>query len=162
MPITKAKKTETIEKLGKIMKEAKSLAFVNFHGLTVANATEMRRGLRAAEVGYVVAKKTLAKRALRDAGLLGEVPELAGELGIAYSGDEIGAPREAYVFQKKFEGKLALQGGVFGGKFVGQAEALALALIPSMQILRAQFVNLINSPIQGLVLALDGIARKKQ
>jgi large subunit ribosomal protein L10 len=50
---------------------------------------------------------------------------------------------------------------VFEGKYMGADEMKALAMIPSMQTLRAQFVNLINSPIQGFVMALDAISKKK-
>ena len=66
-----------------------------------------------------------------------------------------------FFFQKKFENKVSLQGGVFEGKFIGVEEVKALALIPPLQTLRAQFVNLLNSPLQGLVMALDGVAKKK-
>ncbi len=160
MPISKEKKKEILGKL-KTVATAKSLAFVNFHGLTMANATELRRGLKASGVSYFVAKKTLTKKVLSEAGITGVIPEFPGELGIAYSEDLLAPARETFAFQKKFDNKVSLQGGVFGGKFVGADEVKALALIPSMQTLRAQFVNLINSPIQGFVMALDGIAKKR-
>jgi len=160
MPISKEKKKEVLEKLKKVV-SAKSLALVNFHGLTVANVTELRRVLKASGVSYFVAKKSLTRKALGEAGISGTLPELNGELGIAYSDDLLAPARETFVFQKKFENKVSLQGGVFEGKYMGADEIKALALIPSMQTLRAQFVNLINSPIQGFVMALDGIARKR-
>lgn len=160
MPISKEKKGEVLKKL-KTVATAKSLAFVNFHGLTVANATELRRGLKIAGVGYFVAKKSLAKKALGEAGISGTLPELSGELGIAFGEEALAPARETFVFQKKFENRISLVGGVFEGKFMGREEVKALALIPSLQTLRAQFVNLINSPIQGFVMVLDGIAKSK-
>jgi large subunit ribosomal protein L10 len=161
MPISKQKKTEILEKLRKAVKDSKAIAFVNFHGLTVAGITEVRRQLRASNVGYMVAKKTLAKKALSEAGFTGELPELQGELGIAYSADLIAPAREVFTFQKKFENKISLVGGVFDGKYMNKEAMTSIALIPSQQTLYAQFVNLINSPLQGLVMALDGIAKKK-
>lgn len=175
MSISKEKKKEILGSL-KTISASKALAFVNFHGLTVADATELRRKLKESGVSYLVAKKTLAKKALGEAGIGGTMPELAGELGIAYlpavarsdSGDVneaddnlIAPARETFVFQKKFENRISLLGGVFEGKFIGVDEIKALALIPSRQTLYSQFVNLINSPLQGLVMALDGIAKKK-
>lgn len=161
MPISKEKKKEVLAKM-KTVAAAKSLAFLNFHGLTVAQVTEIRRALREAGVSYVVAKKTLTKKALNEAGIAGELPALAGELAIAYSDSDVVAPaRESFLFQKKFENKIALLGGVFEGAFVGADAMKAIALIPSLQTLRAQFVNVINSPIQGFVMALDAIAQKK-
>ncbi|MSU45325.1 MAG: 50S ribosomal protein L10 [Candidatus Zambryskibacteria bacterium] len=160
MPISKEKKNEVLGKL-KTVVAAKSLALVNFHGLTVANVTEFRRALKASGVSYFVSKKTLAKKALGEAGISGTLPDLPGELGIAYSDDLLAPARETFTFQKKFENKVSLQGGVFEGRFMTADEMKALALIPTMQTLRAQFVNLINSPIQGFVMALDAIAKKK-
>lgn len=160
MPISKEKKKEILGKL-KTVGASKAIAFVNFHGLTVANVTEFRRALKASGVSYFVAKKSLARKAFGEASISGTMPELAGELGIAYGEDDIAPSREVFAFQKKFENKVSLLGGVFGGKFIGMEEVRALALIPSLQTLRAQFVNLINSPIQGFVMALSEIAKSK-
>jgi ribosomal protein L10 len=57
---------------------------------------------------------------------------------------------------------LKIIGGVFGGKFVDGKTMLGIATIPSREILLGQFVNIINSPIQGLVMALDQIAKKHE
>ena len=160
MPISKEKKKEILEKL-KTVSAAKSLAFVNFHGLTVADVKEFRRTLKASGVSYFVAKKSLAKKALSEAGITGTIPELTGELGIAYGEDATAPSREVFVFQKKFENRISLLGGTFQGAFIGMDDAKALALIPSLQVLRGQFVNVINSPIQGFVMALDAVAKKK-
>ena len=160
MPISKEKKGEILKKLKDVV-SAKSLVFVNFHGLTVANATELRRKLKESGVGYMVSKKTLTKKALGEAKIVGTLPELIGELGVAYGEDLMAPARETFAFQKKFEGKLSFLGGVFEGKFMSADEAKALALIPPLQTLRAQFVNLINSPIQGFVMALSEVAKKK-
>lgn len=161
MPISKQKKTEILEKLRTIVKDAKAMAFVNFHGLTVANATELRRQLKLKGVGYIVAKKTLAKKVLGESKTAGDLPALDGELGIAYSAELTAPAREVFPFQKKFENKVSLLGGILDGKYLNKEAILSIALIPDLQTLRAQFVNVINSPIQGLVMALDQIAKKK-
>lgn len=161
MPISKAKKKEIYSELGKKIKDSSSVVFVNFHGLTVADSSKMRRDLKGKGVGYTVAKKTIAKKALSESGFGGEIPELVGELAIAYGKDATDAAREVYSFQKKLDGKISILGGVFEGKFAGKEKMLEIASIPSMNVLRAQFVNIINSPIQGFVMALDQIAKKK-
>lgn len=161
MPITRAKKQEILASLTKALKEAASVVFVNFHGLPVSEASEMRRGLSGEGVSYTVAKKTLASKAMKEAGILGEAPALEGELGLAYGNDLTAPARGIYGFQKKYEGKLSILGGVFEGKFLGKEEMLSIAQIPSQKTLYAQFVNLINSPLQGLAVALKAIAEKK-
>ena len=121
----------------------------------------MRRKLRESQVGYLVAKKTLAKRAFDAAKITGEIPVLVGETAMAYSADLIAPAREVYNFQKKYKDNVAIVGGIFDGKYMTKAEMMSLALIPSQQTLYAQFVNVINSPIQGLVVALSKVAEKK-
>ena len=161
MPINKNKKTEIIAKVSDLLKDSKSVVFFNFKGFSVKNTIEMRRELRKSQVGYLVAKKTLAKRAFDEAKIAGDFPHLVGETALAFSSDLTAPAREVYNFQKRFKDNLAIVGGIFDGKYMNQEEMLAIALIPSQQTLYAQFVNVINSPIQGLVMALDGIAKKK-
>jgi len=161
MALSKNKKKEVIEKLEGAIKDAKSVVFVNFHGLKVGDTTQFRRKLRAEGVGFFVSKKTLTKRALDTKKYEGTMPELLGEVGIAYSADLIAPAREVYEFQKKFKDNLSILGGVFESKYMNKEEMMGIALIPSIDTLRGMFVNVINSPIQGFVMALSEIAKKK-
>ena len=161
MAINKEKKKEMYEKLAILVKENPSVAFVNFHKMTVAQATAMRRGLGKEGVGFYVAKKTLIKKALTDAKIAGDMPALDGEIGLAYSKDQVASARGVFMFQKSLEKAVQLVGGIFEGRFASQEEMVRIASIPPRQTLLAQFVNVINSPIQGLVVALDQIAKKR-
>lgn len=161
MSISKNKKKEIVEKVSTLLKDSKSVVFFNFKGFNVKNTIEMRRALRELNVGYLVTKKTLAKRAFDEAKIEGTMPVIVGETAMAYGADLIAPAREVYNFQKKYKGNLAIVGGIFDGRYMNQDEMMALALIPSQQTLYAQFVNVINSPIQGLVVALDAIAKTK-
>jgi len=161
MPITREKKKEIIGELKDAVKSAASVVFVNFHGLTVFQSMEMRKTLRKNGISYIVAKKSLTKKALEGEKIEGEQPSLDGEVAMAYGADAIAPAREIYAFQKKFEGKLTIIGGIFEGTYKDKEGMSSIATIPSMQVLRGQFVNLINSPIQGLVLALNAVAEKK-
>lgn len=161
MPISKDKKKEIIDKVSTLLKDSKSVVFFSFKGFSVKNTIEMRRELKKANVGYLVAKKTLAKRAFDEAKISGTLPEMIGETAMAFSPDLIAPAREVYNFQKKFKDNLSIVGGIFDGKYMSQDEMVAIAAIPSQQTLYAQFVNIINSPIQGFVMAVDAIAKKK-
>lgn len=162
MARTKAQKQETIEKLKVVMEGANSLVFVNFHGLTVKEATMMRKALRKEGVSYVVAKKTLVEKALQTRNYTGTMPALVGEFGMAYGTDLVAPARGVYEFQKKFKGKAAIVGGVFEKAYMGKDEMTVIASIPPRETLYGMFVNVINSPIQGMVMALDQIAKKQQ
>jgi large subunit ribosomal protein L10 len=161
MARTKAQKKEIIEKVTKIIDGAKSLVFVNIHGLKISEATPMRKQLTQDGVGFFVAKKTLMARALDSKKYEGTMPELAGEIGMAYSSDLIAPARGVYEFQKKFKDSIKIVGGVFESKYMTQEDMMGIALIPPTDTLRGMFVNVINSPIQKLVIALDQIAKKK-
>ena len=161
MAINKAKKSEIYAHLQEIAKGKGSRVFVNFHGLSVSEATAVRRALHQEGVGYFVSKKTIAKKAFSELGITGEIPELPGELAIAYGEDAIAPAREVFKFQKTMKDKVAILGGVFENKFVTSEEMKTVAQIPSRHVLYGQFVNLINSPIQRFVTVLDRIAEVK-
>lgn len=168
MAITKQKKVDIVNKLKDQVLKSDTIVFVNFHGLSVATATEMRNKLRGEGVGYMVAKKSLIRRAFADAGYDGEMPELDGEIAIAYlsdrseDGDVIAPARGVYEYQKKNPEMLRIVGGVFEDKYMDAKAMMSIATIPSREVLLGQFVNVINSPIRGLVMALDAIAKKKE
>ena len=161
MAISRAKKGEIVDKLKTALKGAKSLVFVNFHGLKVSEASAMRRALKSEGVSYAVTKKSLTKRVLADEKFSGTQPELTGELAVAWSEDLVAPARGVYGFQKKFPEGLKILGGVFENKYMTKIEMEEIALIPSLEVLRGKFVNIINSPIQRFAIALNQIAQTK-
>lgn len=161
MAITREKKEEIVAKVADITKNAKALVFANFKGLTVAEQTELRRALRAQDIGYTVAKKSLLRRTLDAAEFKGEVPALEGEVALAWGQDELAPARELAVFVKKFGEHLAFAGGVFGGTFMNREEISAIAAIPGLETLRAMFAQVINSPRQRFAVVLSKVAESK-
>ncbi len=160
MAITRAKKVDILAKLEEIKKDSDSIVFVNFKGLGVTDGNAMRRTLRERGVGYFVAKKTLMKRVFGEA-FEGSMPALDGEIAVAYSTDAIAPAQNIKEFAGTHMDKLFIMGGVFQGVFKSKEEMTEIASIPPLQTLRGMFVNVINSPIQGLVIALNQIAEKK-
>lgn len=163
MAITKQKKVELIKLMTERLAKAKSIVFVNFKALSAAETKTLRRKLMGESVGYFVSKKTLAKRVLNDLKAKGEMPELPGELSIAYGEDLLAPARETYAFQKmsRDKGSIEIVGGIFDGQYKSKAEMMSIATIPPLQVLRAQFVNLINSPIQRFAVVLSEIRKAK-
>lgn len=160
MAITKQRKEEILAKLEDIKTSSDSIVFVNFNSIQVGDVTDMRGKLRDAGVGYFVAKKTLIKRAF-DNAFEGEMPLLEGEIALAYSTDAIAPAQNIKSFVAEFKEQLAIAGGVFQGVYKNKEEMTEIASIPALPVLRGMFVNVINSPIQGLVLGLNAIAEKK-
>lgn len=162
MALSKEKKSSILDDLSRLVKEFPAVVFVNFHKLPIVDSSLIRKGLREKEVGYTVAKKTLIRKAFADSNVTGEMPALPGEIAMVYGKDALAPAREIYEFQKKFDKRVSIVGGIFEGAFMDQEKMVSIAQIPGMQTLRAQFVNLINSPIQRLVVGLNAIAEKKQ
>ena len=162
MAITKSKKVELIQGFEESLAGVQTIVFVQFKKLTVKETIEMRRALRAEGVGYKVIKKTLMKRVLDARGITGDMPDIAGEVGVAFSADATAAARGVFEFSKTHKEQVAILGGVFEGKYVSASEMLGIATIPSLQVLYGQFVGLLASPMRSFVVALDQIAQKKQ
>ena len=161
MAVSKEKKGEILTKLKKILKDSAGIVFINFHSLPVSESTKIRKVLRERDIGYTIAKKTLTRKALSENNIAGNMPEMPGELGIVYGTDPLDSAREIYSFQKSLDKKVQIIGGIFEGKFMNREEMVSMAQIPGLKTLQVQFVNLINSPIQGFVMALSEIAKKK-
>ncbi len=168
MAISKQKKQEIVKKVGDIIDTSVFVVFVRFSGLSVSSANEMRRALREQGVGYTVAKKTLVKRALKDRKIKGDLPELEGELALAYlptealagEGGDITAPAKGIaLFQKKFKDAVMPLGGVFEMSYLEMSQVKTFASIPSQGVLYGQLVTVINAPIQQTVQVLNGIAQ---
>ncbi len=163
MAKTKEQKKAILTRLQDAFSTTLTSVFVHFKGLPVGEETAMRGSLGAEGVSYFVARKTLMGVALKDTNIKGEQPALEGEIAVAYgSEDPTAAARGIYEFVKKYDGKLSIVGGIFEGRFMDATEMNEIATIPSMDVLRGMFANVINSPIQGLVVALDQIAKQKE
>lgn len=160
MAITKEKKQTILSKLEQIKSDSDSIVFVNFNAMGGNDTVAMRAKMSEDNVGYFVAKKTLIKRAF-DGAFEGEMPELEGEIAVAYSADAIAPAQHIKTFATEHKDKITIVGGVFQDVYKSQAEMTEIASIPPLPTLRGMFVNVINSPIQGLVLGLNAIAEKK-
>lgn len=161
MAISKQKKQEIYAGLEAGLKGAETAVFVNFHGLTVADATELRKKLRESGVSYTVAKKTITKKVLEKMGYKGEIPTLSGELAIAYGTDQIAPAREINEFEKKFQNKVSILGGIFEGAFKDREGMKIIASIPPREVLLSQIAYLLKSPMQRLAIAVSEVAKKK-
>ena len=160
MSINKQKKGEILEKIQKKLNKAEFVAFVNFHGLNVALVSDLRKKLKVAGAEYNVAKKTLVKKGLSGISYGGELPKLDGEVAVITSADPLAPSKVIQEFIKKNK-VLAALGGVYDKNYVGGDVIKMLGSIPPREVLLAQIVNIINSPIQGIVVVLDKISKLK-
>lgn len=160
MPKSKSQKEQIIKDLQDKLHKSKSMVFANFDGLKVADATELKRECRKEGMEYLVAKKTLFQRALKDSGLENVGPEnLSGSLAVIMGyEDEVAPAKTVSKFAKTHEA-LKIIGGVLENKFVDVTVVSNLSKLPSKQELIARVVGSVRAPLSGLVNVLQGNLR---
>jgi large subunit ribosomal protein L10 len=157
MAATKAKKAESLSELNAAAKRP-AIVFASFKGLKAGDTARLRKVLREAGVTYRVAKKTLVRKAFADSALEGEMPKVDGELALAWSDDALAPARELRKFEKELQGAVSIQGGVFEGAYKSKSEMVAIADIPSREVLLSMLANLLQSPIQRFAVGLKAVA----
>lgn len=161
MPKTRQQKSALIDRLAQEFRQAKSVVFADYQGLTVAKVDELRKKLREAKVNYVVAKKTLITKAAKDAGLDLLAKSFPGMLGMAFGQEDEIAPARVLGEMSKST-TLKLVGGIFEGAVVNQDKVLVLSKLPSKQQLLGQVVGTMYAPVSAFVRVLNSIREAKE
>jgi large subunit ribosomal protein L10 len=161
MPKTRQEKASIKDRLVKEFKGAKSVVFADYQGLTVGKADELRKKTRAANVHYVVAKKSLFTLAAKEAGYDLNAKQFPGMLGAAFGTEDEVAPAKALGDMTKSAG-IKLVGGIFEGVSVGAEKVIALSKLPSKKELLGQVVGTIYAPVSAFVRALNAIRESKE
>lgn len=165
-------KKQVVEEIKEKIENSKSVVFVKFNGLTVAEDTELRRSFRENNVEYKVLKNTLIRRAFNDLGVTDFDDDLNGPTSVAFGADETGAAKIIMEAVKKYEDKVAVKSAYVDGGKVDENGVKALASMPSKEQLIAKMLGSLQAPIsnfvgvlsampRGLVVALNAIAEKK-
>jgi large subunit ribosomal protein L10 len=138
------------------MQSAKSVIFVDFRGVSVADDTRLRRAMRESGVYYAVVKNTLAQRAVTQLGWQGLEGMFHGPTAMAVSEtDPVSAAKVLATLAREIPA-LKAKGGVLEGGEVLDAEAVAyLGTLPSKEELIARVCGTLNSPITSLVTVLN-------
>lgn len=162
MAVTRQIKEKALAKANEIFKNSQAGVFVHFARVSGEDVRGMRAKMESEGVRYSVVKKTLIKNAAKNSKVLGDLPELNGEIAIAYSDTDASTPgRLVQEFSKSLKDRVSIEGGFFEGQFKDKAEMVEIANIPSIEVLRGMFVNVINSPIQRTAIVLSEIAKSK-
>jgi len=159
MPVTKARKTEQVEKLSKDLKNVSNVVVATYTKMTVPQDYELRKVLRGAGAKYQVVKNTLAERAGKGTKVEGALKDLAGVTSIAYtSGDPVAMAKALTKFAKETP-EFTFKVGVVEGRVVTIKEIEALATMPSKEELYSKLLFLLNAPAQRLVTVMNAVGR---
>lgn len=141
----RSQKEEKVAALREAFGNAYLVVVAHQQGLSVAEATDLRRQLRGAGAGFRVTKNRLARIALEGTPYESIADLFTGPTAIAYSTDPVAAAKVSVEYAKKNE-KLVILGGVMGTTTLDKAGIEALAKLPSLDELRAKLVGLIQTP----------------
>lgn len=155
-------KKEIVAELTERFKTAGTIVVVDYRGLTVAQATTMRKQLREAGVDYRVVKNTLLTIAAKEAGYEEITPLFKGVTAIAFGGEDIVAPAQIISKFSKDNKVLELKGGILEGKVIDQASVIALGELPPKEVLLAQVASCFQAPIQRLAYVLEEVRKSQE
>ena len=148
----KEQKVEQVELLTEKLKKTKVAVLTDYRGLTVSQIQDLRARLRGGNVEYRVIKNTLARRAAEAAGHPSLESELKGPIAIAFGYDDLGVPAKLInEFVRATRLKLEIVGGLVEGRVFDRDQIKQLADLPSREVLLAQLLGTLQSPVAQLV-----------
>ena len=155
--MNREQKAAAIEEIAANIREAQAVFAVDYRGLSVPQASELRAQLRAADTRFTVVKNTLTERAAdaAEAPALKELLEGPTALAFVY-GDAAAAAKALRDYARATE-LLPFKGGFMDGTALSPEDIGAIARLPSRQVLYGQLVGIVAHPIAGLARTLNAL-----
>ncbi len=156
-----AQKEADVNALAEKMEAASSIVMVEYRGLSVAEATELRRNLREEDVEFKVYKNAIARRSAQKLGYDEFSKGLVGPNALAFGKDPVAPARVLAKFAKEHE-NLVLKTGVIDGELVDEATIKTLAALPNKEGMLAKFASCLNAPVIKFAMTVKALAEAKE
>ena len=153
----RSQKQQLVETLRQVLADTVCVVVTHQAGLSVAEATQLRRQVRSAGAGFRVTKNRLARRALAGTVFEALSPLFTGPTAIAFSRDPVAAAKVVVEFANR-NNKLTVGGGGLAGRQMDAAGIRELASLPSLDELRGKLVGLLQAPGTRLAVVLQATA----
>lgn len=153
------KKAQSITSLEQKIKDAKSIIFADYRGLTVNQISDLRNKIKNVGGELLVAKNTLLYRALNRTGLATKLEDLAGPTATVFSFDDEIEPVKILAENAKTLGFPSFKFGFLAGNIIDAPGVERLAKIPAKNALQAQIVGSLSSPLWGIVSVIQSNLR---
>lgn len=160
MSLNRSEKEAVISEVTSLAAKAQTLVMAEYRGITVADMTRLRIKAREQGVTLSVLKNTLARRAMVGSAFEVVSDQMTGPLIYGFSTDAVAAAKVVSDFAKTNE-KLVIRGGALSGKALDVNAVKQLANIPSKEVLLAQLLGLMQSPISRTARVLAALAEKR-
>jgi large subunit ribosomal protein L10 len=157
--LNRDQKAAVIDEVAAQISESEAIFAVDYRGISVPQAAELRGKLRDADASFRVVKNTLTLRAADKAGADGLKELLEGPTAMTFvRGDAAAAAKALSDFRRASGGTLLeFKGGWMNGAPLGAPEIEAIAKLPSRDVLYGRLVGMVASPLTGLVTSLNGL-----
>ena len=152
-------KAAAVAEIAASIKESEAVYAVDFRGISVTQAAELRSQLRDAGASLRIVKNSLTERAADDAQAVSLKELLQGPTALTFvraDGDVALAAKALATFNRQTE-TMAFKGGLLSGNAVSIEELASLARLPGREVLYGQLVGVVASPITGLVRGLNAL-----
>jgi large subunit ribosomal protein L10 len=160
LSLNRSEKEAVISDVTGLAAKAQTLVIAEYRGITVADMTKLRVAARSAGVTLSVLKNTLARRAVAGTGFDVVSNQMTGPLIYGFSVDAVAAAKVVSEFAKTND-KLVIRAGAYGGKALDVNGVKQLASIPSKEVLLAQLLGLMQSPISRTARVLSALAEQR-
>jgi large subunit ribosomal protein L10 len=166
--LNREQKAQVIEEVAGQISESEAVFAIDYRGISVPQAAELRTKLREADATFRVIKNTLSERAAEQVGADGLKELLTGPTAMTFVRGDAAAAAKALRDFRRGTGNTLLEfkGGWMNGAPLTPDDVDAIAQLPSRDVLIGRLVGLIASPLSGLVTALNnlpaGLARQLQ
>jgi large subunit ribosomal protein L10 len=150
-------KAAVIEEIAADITDSQAIFAVDYRGITVAQADQLRASLRQTDAVFRVVKNSLTERAAKQAGAEDLLPFLAGPTALTFVRGDAAAAAKAVADFTRATQLLAFKGGVMEGAVLSSSDVSAISRLPSREVLYGQLVGLIANPISGLARTLNAL-----
>jgi large subunit ribosomal protein L10 len=155
--MNREQKAAAVADIAESIKEAEAVFAVDYRGISVPQAAELRTRLRDVDATFRVVKNSLTERAVDEVGADALKALLEGPTALTFvRGDAALAAKALQTFRRETE-KLEFKGGLLGAEALDSEQILALARLPAREVLYAQLVGVVASPVTGLVRTLNAL-----
>jgi large subunit ribosomal protein L10 len=157
--MNKAEKQQTVATLGEQFRAINSAFLINYRGLKVVDATELRRKVREMDGSYIVVKNSLAMRAAKETKLEQLIPYFQGPTAVAFHRKDVVGLAKLLTEVAKTNPNVAFKAALIEGKVVPTSEIQSIASMPSREVMLGKLLFLLKAPLQRLATVLKAPVR---
>lgn len=155
--MNREQKAAAIAEIAGEIQEAQAVFAVDYRGISVPQAAELRAKLREADTRFRIVKNTLTERAADQAGAESLKALLEGPTALAFVRGDAAAAAKALADYARATDLLPFKGGLLDGEALDPDQIRAISRLPARDVLYGQLVGLVASPISGLARTLQAL-----